>query len=157
MKNVVAVLAILMIAGTSAASARNHADYQTGTFIGVRDVDDGTFTDTLFGDGTTVAGSIYRNQISIYRIDVADGWWILEAAAEANDVEMRSRGATALHLRPGKANPLDTLKAGEKVLFRVERHRKLNGVETHLYVPRDNKCDKDADFIAWFRRADKAK
>jgi hypothetical protein len=42
---------------------------------------------------------------------------------------------TPMHFKSEKDNPLDVLKGGERVLFRVEKHQKLNGVEISVYIP----------------------
>jgi allophanate hydrolase subunit 1 len=48
---------------------------------------------------------------------------------------MRNLGMTPTHFKSEKTNPLDLLKPGDRVLFRVERHKKLLGVEADMYVP----------------------
>jgi hypothetical protein len=153
MKSIAAV-AILVITLTGAASAKDHSnDYQMGTFVSATAVADGTITDTLHGDGTTVAGNVYANQVGIYRIDAADGFWTLETYRQAVDSTMRGWGTTPAHLRKEKANPLDSLKNGDKVLFRVEKHKKLLATETHIYIPYADKPDKEVDFLATFHPA----
>lgn len=132
----VTLIALNVTVGAPEAFAKDHsADYQMGTFVSSTVAADGTITDTLHGDGTTTAGSIYANQIAIYTIRAADGVWTLNTYTQNKDSMIRSFGMTPMHFKSEKDNPLDFLKHGDKVLFRVERHRLLNGVEISIYIP----------------------
>jgi hypothetical protein len=49
-----------------------------------------------------------------------------------------------------KENPLDFLKNGERVVFRVETHKKLLGVETDIFVPFADNPNKETKFVGTF-------
>jgi hypothetical protein len=146
-----ALIASILICGGLHVSARDHsADYQMGTFISSTVATDGTITSTLHGDGTTTAGSIFANQIAVYTIRVGDGIWSLNTYTQNKDSMIRSMGMTPMHLKAEKNNPLDILRGGDKILFRVEKHHLLNGVETSIFIPFANNPDKEFRFIGYF-------
>jgi hypothetical protein len=148
------LITLLLIAGTLAAPASASSDksasYQMGTFESSSVATDGTITSTLHGDGTTVAGSVYENHVGVYILKVADGYWHLETYTQNKDSMLRQMGMTPIHFKAEKDNPLDILKGGERVLFRVENHRKLNGVETSVYIPFADNPNKEFHFIGYF-------
>jgi hypothetical protein len=135
MKVTTALLIALTIAIPAQAKKDNSASYQMGTFISSSAADDGTISNTLHGDGTTIAGNVYRNHITVYTIKVTDGHWNLNTYTQNKDSMLRGMGMTPVHFKSEKDNPLDVLKGGERVLFRVEKHQKLNGVEISIYIP----------------------
>jgi hypothetical protein len=138
------------IAGINAFAKDHSGEYQMGTFILSSVAQDGTITSTLHGDGTTTAGSVYANQIAIYKIQVADGIWLLNTYTQNKDSMIRNMGMTPMHLKSEKSNPLDALKDGDRVLFRVEKHHLLNGVETSIFIPYADNPDKEFRFIGYF-------
>lgn len=146
------IATILLLAPLSSLAKRDKSnDYQVGTYVSVGSVGDGTITSTLRGDGTTVAGDVYANRVRVYRVKVADGTWYLETMAQASDSGMRSLGMTPpAHLRSEKANPLDLLKSGDKVMFRLEKHKKIGGTETDVFIPFADNPNKEAKFVASF-------
>ena len=151
MKVATALLITLTIATLPAhAKKDNSASYQIGTFVSSSVAADGTITNTLHGDGTTVAGSVYENQLAVYTIKVPDGHWDLNTYTQNKDSMIRGMGMTPLHFKSEKGNPLDVLKGGERVLFRVEKHRLLNGVEISIYIPYADNPDKEFHFIGYF-------
>jgi hypothetical protein len=146
------VLLITLTIATLPAYAKkdNSAAYQMGTFVSSSAADDGTITNTLHGDGTTVAGSVYENHVTVYTIKVADGHWNLNTYTQNKDSMIRGMGMTPMHFKSEKNNPLDALKSGERVLFRVEKHHLLNGVEISIYIPYADNPDKEFHFIGYF-------
>jgi len=130
--------------------------YQLGTFVAASAVDDGTTTNNIScGDrtfGSTVcSGGVKVNQVTIYRIQAADGFWSVETMRQADDALYRQMfNDNNLHLHAEKENPLDLLKNGDRVLFRVERHKKLIGETDLVYIPFANNPDKEAKFVGTF-------
>ena len=145
-----ALLLTLTIPILPAYGNDHSADYQMGTFVSSSVATDGTLTNTLHGDGTTIAGSVYANQIAVYTIKVPAGHWELNTYTQNKDSMLRGMGMTPMHLKAEKDNPLNALKGGERVLFRVEKHKKLNGVETSVYIPFAGNPDKEFHFIGYF-------
>lgn len=78
------------------ASEDKAASYQMGTYVSTSVAADGTITNTLHGDGTTVAGSVYGNHIAIYSLKVADGVWKLETYTQNKDSMIRQMGMTPI-------------------------------------------------------------
>lgn len=130
--------------------AEDKRNYQLGTFVSTHSVADGTITSTIHGDGTTVAGDVYENRVTVYTVKVADGLWKLETDRQAGDAMIRGMGMTPRHFKSEKPNPLDFLKDGERVLFRVEQHKKIGGTETDVFIPYADKPDKESKFIGTF-------
>ncbi|MGB8030336.1 MAG: hypothetical protein WCF30_11805 [Terracidiphilus sp.] len=131
--------------------------YQLGTYITSSAVADGTITDNFnCGDpsvtGTTVcSGGVVDNQVMIYRIRVAQGIWSLETYRQASDSAVRNTfGDQPPHLKREKQNPLDFLKNGDRVMFRVETHKKLLGVETDIFVPFADNPNRETKFVGTF-------
>jgi hypothetical protein len=143
--------ALNLLNGTGTAFAKDHsAEYQMGTYLSSTAVEDGTTTNTLHGDGTTTAGAVFANQIAIYKIRVADGIWSLNTYTQNKDSMIREMGMTPMHFKSEKSNPLDVLRSGDRVLFRMEKHRLLNGVETSIYIPFADNPEKEFRFIGYF-------
>lgn len=147
-----AAFLILLTVGILPARANkdNSASYQMGTFIAASAVNDGTITSNLHGDGTTIAGGVYANAIAVYTLQVSDGYWKLNTYTQNKDSMLRDMGMTPMHFKAEKGNPLDVLKGGERVLFRVEKHQKLNGVETSVFIPYADNPQKEFHFIGYF-------
>jgi hypothetical protein len=150
MKKFIAI-ALLSLALVGSAFAKDHSnDYQMGTFISATAVADGTITSTLHGDGTTVAGDVYANHVGVYRIKVADGTWFVTTLNQTQDSMLRGMGMTPMHFKSEKANPLDGLKNGDKVLFRLHERRYLNGKFTLMAIPYADPPDKEVEFSTRF-------
>jgi hypothetical protein len=127
--------------------------YQMGVLVDSHGVSDGTITDTFdCGDRllgkTTCSGGVYANSVTLYRIKVAGGIWVIETRQQALDSAMRRLiDEEPTHFKAEKKNPLDFMKYGDRVLFRVETHRKLVRTETDIYIPYADKPDKEASFV----------
>jgi hypothetical protein len=144
-------IALLSLVLAGAAFAKDHSnDYQAGTFISATAVADGTITDTLHGDGTTIAGNVYANHVGVYRIKVADGTWFVTTLSQTQDSMLRGMGMTPEHFKSEKANPLDGLKNGDKVLFRLHDRRYLNGKFTLMAIPYADNPNKEVEFSTRF-------
>lgn len=131
--------------------AKDHsADYKMGTFISATTVTDGTITSTLHGDGTTVAGDVYANHVGVYEIKVADGTWYVTTLSQTQDSMIRGMGMTPMHFKSEKANPLDGLKDGDRVLFRLHERHYLNGKFTLMAIPYADKPNKEVEFSTRF-------
>ena len=126
------------------------ANYQVGIFQGSTAQSDGTITNTLRGDGTSVAGSIHSNYVRLYSIKVDGGTWIVEPEVEAQDSMLRNWGMTPTHFKKEKQNPLDLLKIGDKVMFRLTTHHALNGKFTHMEIPYADNPKKEFTFATRF-------
>jgi hypothetical protein len=153
MKKLFAVIAIAMmgLALTGSALAKDHsADYKMGTFISATAVADGTITSTLHGDGTTVAGDVHANHVGVYGIKVADGTWYVTTLSQTQDSRFRGMGMTPVHFKSEKANPLDGLKSGDKVLFRLHERHYLNGRLTLMAIPYADNPNKEVEFSTRF-------
>jgi len=142
---------------TATAFAKDKSgQYQQGTYIAANLAADGTTTDNITcGDGTiggtVCSGGVKVNTVTIYRVRVDDGVWSLETDRQATDAMMRRMiNDQPLHFKREKENPLDFLRNGDKVLFRVERHKKIGGTEIDIFIPFADKPDKEAKFIASF-------
>jgi len=93
---------------------------------------------------------VYANRVAVYKIKTPDGIWVVETVRQVVDASMRGMGMTPAHLRSEKANPLDSLGNGDKVMFRMEKHRKIGGTDTNIYIPYADKPDKEAEFLGTF-------
>jgi hypothetical protein len=147
--------ALILACSTLAHSRDKSNSYQLGIYIAANAVADNTSTDTTRCNtdvGAAVcSGGVRFNQVIIYQIQVPDGVWHLETYRQAEDSMARSNlGFEPTHLKSEKANPLDLLKNGDKVLFRVEEHRKLLGVETDILIPFADNPNKEAKFVGTF-------
>jgi len=133
--------------------------YQLGTYITSAAVSDGTTSNNIrCGDGslgtTVCSGGVQANGMMVYQIQVDDGVWSVVTERQASDsMTRRVLNSEPLHFKAERANPLDLLKGGDRVLFRVERHRKLVGAETDIYIPFADNPDKEAKFVGVFHPA----
>jgi hypothetical protein len=142
-----ALLTLSLVFLSTLAFAKDHSnDYQVGTFISATAVADGTITSTLHGDGTTVAGDVYSNQVGVYKIKVADGTWFVTTLTQNQDSMLRGMGMTPTHFKSEKANPLDSLKNGDRVLFRLHERHYLNGKFTLMAIPYADRPNKEVEF-----------
>jgi PEGA domain len=155
------VLASAVFAGLALSPVAHGADksdkYQMGIFVSAGAVSDGTVTDNFncgdesLGGSTVCSGGVRANGVLFYQVRVAGGIWSLETYRDALDSAMRQTfGQQPTHFKSERQNPLDLLKNGDRVLFRVEQHRKLRGVEEHLYIPFADNPNKEVDFLATF-------
>lgn len=127
--------------------------YQMGTYIASTAVGDGTTTNNLSCGSqsvgsTTCSDRVRANQVTFYQIRVADGVWSVETDRQVSDSISRLLGSKAIHSNPEKANPLDLLKNGDNVLFRVEAHK--NGLENDIFIPFADAPNKEAKFVGTF-------
>jgi len=150
MKKVIALVSLSLAIQIAAVAGDHSSEYQMGTFISATAVDDGTITSTLHGDGTTVAGGVYANRIGVYKIKVAGGTWHVTTLRQNQDSMLRGMGMTPMHLKGEKANPLDGLKNGDKVLFRIHERQYLNGKFTQMAIPFADNPKKEVEFSARF-------
>jgi hypothetical protein len=109
--------------------------------------DDSNCGPRIFGT-ITCSGGTQVNRVTLYQIQVADGVWEVETRYQAVGASLRRLGMTTRSTE--KANPLDLLKNGDKVLFRVEKHREIGGTETNIYVPYADNPDKGVLFVTTF-------
>jgi hypothetical protein len=150
MKNLFFVL-LALLALLNQSFAKDHsADYKIGTFVSATMVTDGTITSTLRGDGTTVAGGVYANRVGVYGVRVADGTWYVTTLSQNQDSMIRSMGMTPMHLKSEKSNPLDGLKDGDRVLFRLHERHYLNGKFTLMAIPYADNPKKEVEFSTRF-------
>jgi len=147
----ITALITLTIAAPTLFAKDKSADYQMGIFTTGSLTADGTVTGNIRSlDGTTIAGGYNPNYVKIYTVRTADGFWSLEPRQEAVDARVRNQGFTATHLGKEKANPLDGLKSGDKVLFRVEHRHMLIGTETTIFIPYADNPNKEVKFVGSF-------
>lgn len=125
-------------------------DYQIGTFVLATANADGTTTSTLHGDGTTVAGGVYGNYLKTYQIKGDTGTWTVVPLNEAQDSMIRGMGMTPTHFKKEKDNPLDVLKSGDKVMFRLYEHHYVNGKRTEMAIPYADNPNKEFKFVTSF-------
>jgi hypothetical protein len=149
-----AVLGIILLSAT--ISFAKDKDYQIGTYLGRGSAADGTYTndvhctDKALG-GFTCSGDSGFNYVSLYRVKTEDGVWVLETYRQATDTMARKWVGEAVHFKSEKPNLLDALKPGDRVLFRVQRVKKLNGTDIDIYIPRaDDPNKKEEKFIGSF-------
>lgn len=151
MKKAIVIIAVIALSLVGSVFAKDHSnDYQVGIFVSATGVADGTITSTLHGDGTTVAGDVYANHVGAYRIKVADGTWLVTTLSQTQDSMLRGMGMTPEHFKSEKANPLDGLKNGDKVLFRLHERRYLNGKFTLMAIPYADNPNKEVEFSTRF-------
>jgi hypothetical protein len=159
MRNAIAVSLLIFLSASLVSLGKDKSgDYQIGIYAGMKSVQDGTFTDTtncIPGvNGTACSGGAWFNQVGIYRVRVQGGTWFLETYRQASDTTARKYTGEPVHIKEEKPNPLDFLKNGDKVMFRVERHRKINGTETDVFIPYANDPRKEAKFVGSFAATD---
>ncbi|MGA3213943.1 MAG: hypothetical protein ABSD20_21755, partial [Terriglobales bacterium] len=129
------LFAILAL-GSLAYGADKSGMYQLGTYVTSAVVSDGTTSNSIrCGDGslgtTVCSGGVQVNGVTDYQIQVDAGVWHLETWRQAKDsTTRRVFNSEPLHFKAEKANPLDLLKGGDRVLFRIEKHKKIGGTET---------------------------
>ena len=144
------LLAIILLTSLVAFAKDHSADYKMGTFLSAEAVADGTITSTLHGDGTTVSGGVYANHVGVYKIKVPDGTWYVTTLSQTQDYMLRNMGMTPMHIKSEKANPLDGLKDGDRVLFRLHERHYLNGKFTLMAIPYADNPNKEVEFSTRF-------
>jgi hypothetical protein len=153
----IACLCLASCATASAYGKDNAANYKIGIYVSAVALSDGTTTNTIscgfpatFGS-TVCSGGVYANGVVSYRLHVDTGTWLLETERQAQDsMFRRTFNEEPSHFKKEKPNPLDLLKNGDKVLFRVETHRKLNGVENDILIPFADDPSREARFVGAF-------
>lgn len=146
------LIASILLAGVLSAKDKS-STYQMGVFGGSEAARDGTMTsDFNCGArslGSTVCnGGARLNQVTVYQIQVDGGFWTVETLRQARDTNVRRIMRTEpTHFRAEEPNPLDLLKNGDRVLYRVERHKKLLGVEIDIFIPFADNPSKEARFV----------
>lgn len=152
-------LLILLLALAPALAPQSKKDksdtYQLGSYLGFRNAADGTMTDNFHcvpGLGsTTCSGGVRFNGVTLYQIQADDGVWHVETYRQASDtMGRRVTGVAPPHLHAEKENPLELLKIGDKVIFRIERRRKINMTETNILIPFASNPNKEERFVAKF-------
>jgi hypothetical protein len=151
-----AAATILLMAVPVSADQKDKANqYKMGTFVSVQATPDGTTSDhSRCSDdvvGVTCNWDFRENAIAVYTIKTDDGVWTLNTYTQVMDSTFRRDGfGDPVHFRSEKPNPLDFLKPGDRVLFRVEYEKKLGGTETDIFIPFASNTDKEAKFIGSF-------
>jgi hypothetical protein len=149
------VLVALSILPAIAQQSKKAGTYQVGTYVLRTVAADGTTTNDINCGptlaSTTCSGGIHQNGFTVYEVQVEDGVWHLVTFQQASDSAARKIfNITPTHFKAEKPNPLDFLKAGDRVLFRVEKHKKLLGSETDVLIPFADNPNKEAKFIGSF-------
>jgi hypothetical protein len=153
-------LAIVALTATTLFAKDKNPYFHLGTFVSSIVVSDGTTSNNIrCGDrefGSTVcSGGVQTNGMTVYEIKVPDGVFRLLTYRQASDASQRRIfHSEPLHFKAEQPNPLDLLKSGDKVLFRIESHRKIGGTETDIYIPFADNPAKEAKFVATFYSAD---
>lgn len=153
------LILVLVLLGPLAYGKDNADKYQLGTYVTPAAVSDGTVTNTVDCGPTSLgssvcSGGVYANGVVVYRIQVRDGVWFLETFRQAEDSQFRRMtGEEPARLKAEKRNPLDLLANGDRVLFRVETHKKLGGTERDISIPFADNPNKEAKFVGTFRPA----
>ena len=145
------LIASILLAGVLSAKDKS-STYQVGVYGGSEAARDGTMTNDINcgrSMGSTVcSGGARLNQVTIYQIQVDGGFWTVETLRQARDTNSRRIfKSEPLHFSAEAENPLDLLKLGDRVLFRIERHKKLIGVEIDIFIPFADNPAKEAKFV----------
>jgi hypothetical protein len=157
-KFIISFLCILCLTG-SAFGKKNKikGDWQEGTFVAASTVQDGTFTDNIhcgqgIGDSWGCSGSAGFNRVGLYRVRVADGIWTFETARQVDDTATQKiLGFPAVHFKKEKLNPLDLLRNGDRVMFRIVAHKPLfDRTYYDFYIPYADNPNKEVKFVGWF-------
>jgi hypothetical protein len=151
------VLPIILGLMLSLANGKDKSGaYQLGIYVTASAVEDGTTTnniscgDATFGS-TVCSGGVRVNRVTLYRIQTTEGYWSVETMRQAHDAQYRQLfNENDIHFHAEKENPLDLLKNGDKVLFRVERHKKLIGETDEIYIPFASNPNKEVKYIGTF-------
>ncbi len=146
---------ILMCLTCLPANAQDHTPkYEIGSLLGNQVQPDGTYSSNIYcGEGTfyTCTGSAGFNTFRIYDVQTDDGTWHLVTSRQADDVTVRQFGMTPSHFESEKPNLLDSLKPGEKVVFRTEKDHRIGAKgQFHVFIPRADDPKKEDKFEGWF-------
>lgn len=128
--------------------------YEIGSLLGNQVQPDGTYSSNVYcGEGTfyTCTGSAGFNTFRIYDVRTDDGTWHLVTSRQADDVTVRQLGMTPSHFKSEKPNLLDSLKPGDKVVFRTEKDHRIGAKgQFHVFIPRADDPKKEDKFEGWF-------
>ena len=102
MNKLFAVIVLTLTVLTSAFAKDKQSDYQIGAFVLATTNADGTLTNTLHGDGTTVAGDVYANYLKTYQVKIDTGTWTVVPLNEAQDSMVRQWGMISAAHQEGK-------------------------------------------------------
>jgi hypothetical protein len=158
-RSLFALLPPILALGSLAYGKDKSDTYQLGTYVTSVAVSDGTTSDNIrCGDGslgtTVCSGGVQANGVTVYQIQVDGGVWYVETDRQvADSMARRVFNSEPVHFKGEGLNPLDLLKAGDKVLFRIETHKKIGGTETDIYIPFASNPDKEAKFVGAFHPA----
>jgi hypothetical protein len=156
MKTLIATIVLLLLALTPIqATPKNKSDqYKLGVYVSFQSVSDGTVSDySRCGTAIVTACNldVRVNGVIRYTLRGDDGTWVLETYRQFEDSVSRQYGlGEPTHFKSEKPNPLDFMKRGDKVLFRVEVHKKLFGTEVDVFIPYAENPDKEAKFVGTF-------
>lgn len=156
MKKALFVLPAAFLVLGSFGYCKDHSNsYQMGTYVTSNTVTvaagikaDNFDCDPQSQGSIACSGKTDSNGVTSYRIQVDNGFWILETRHGSY-----LGSEQQAHITAQERNPLDLLKNGDKVLFRVETHRRLNGTETDIEIPFADNPDKEAKFAGTFTPA----
>jgi hypothetical protein len=136
------------------ASGQNPPKYEIGSLLGNQAQADGTYSSNIYcGEGTfyTCTGSAGFNTIRIYDVQTDDGTWHLVTDRQAGDATIRQLGQTPMHFKSEKANLLDSLRTGDKVVFRTQKDHRIGAKgQFHVFIPRADDPKKEDKFEGWF-------
>jgi hypothetical protein len=137
------------------AKAQDHPPkFEMGSLLGNQVQADGTYSSNIYcGEGTfyTCTGSAGFNTFRIYDVQTDDGTWHLVTSRQADDVTVRQFGMTPSHFKSEKPNLLDSLKPGDKVVFRAEKDHRIGAKgQFHVFIPRADDPKKEDKFEGWF-------
>ena len=157
-KALLALPAAFLVLGSLGYCKDHSNSYQMGTYVTSNTVTvaagikaDNFDCDPQSQGSTACSGKTDSNGVTSYRVQVDNGFWVLEA--RHGSYLGSSFGEEPAHITAEERNPLDLLKNGDKVLFRVETHRRLNGIETDIEIPFADDPDKEARFVGTFTPA----
>ncbi len=153
MRLLLAVILLFMIC--MPVGAEDHPPkYEIGSLLRNQVQPDGTYSSNIYcGEGTfyTCTGSAGFNTVRIYDVRTDEGTWHLITDRQANDVTLRQLGQTPMHSKSEKPNLLDSLKAGDKVVFRTEKDHRIGAKgHFHVFIPRADDPKKEEKFEGWF-------
>ncbi len=146
MRRALALLVAALALSILAFAKDYSSDYQIGTFIAA------TAPSPAHSTAMVRPLRVMSTPITLAstKSKVADGTWYVTTLAEAQDSRLRNLGMIPAHLKSEKVNPLDGLKDGDKVLFRLHERHYLNGKFTLMAIPYADNPNKEVDFTTRF-------
>jgi hypothetical protein len=143
------VIMALFVSGSAIAQTAGK-QYQVGLYLGNQMLADGTYTNNIHcgsGEDYTCTGSAGFNSFVGYYVRTDEGVWLLLTDRQSNDITVRQMGMTPMHGKAEKPNLLDSLKAGDKVAFRIEKDHRLGAKGSfHVFIPRADDPKKEEKF-----------